>query len=794
MNKAFNFLASPVLMVICLSFFAISMAVATFIEAIHGTDVARQFIYNVTWFELLIFIGATNLLLSIFSRKLYKKEKLTVFVFHIAMVVIILGAAITRYTSYEGTMYIREGKTSNSLVRLDKSIHQLPFSVYLNDFVIEYYPGSKNPSGFESRVTLIDTVKNISREQRIYMNNILKHRGYRFYQNSYTEDQKTTILTVSKDALGTGVSYAGYSLLALGMILSLFNRNSRFSSLIRNKTAMSVILIVSSLFSLNAQESDSVPVIPLSHTNNFGNILVRDYQGRTKPISTLVSDMLRKISKKDEFKGQNASQVFLGAMAFPDKWDDVKLIYAGTNIKESLGLTDKYASLIECYKGGGTFISTRDAHIAYQKPPGNRTKTENSLIKFDERLNITYHWFMGNMLNIFPDKTSENEEWLNPASIRGKVKTADSIFVEGVISLYLSEVQKSVETGDWTTPDEIVSGIIKYQRTMGTNLPSESKVKLEQWYYKSGVFKRSAYLYLLFGLLLLIIQMLAVFRNKPAPYFLTMILSGGLIGVLLMHSAGLAIRWYISGHAPWSNSYETMIFISWSSVIAGSIFIKRNTLAFSISAIMAAIFLVVANMSWMDPQITNLVPVLRSVWLVIHVAVITSSYGFLGIGALMALSNLLAMSVQTAKNKQFSNEMINNLTRIIEITLTIGLYLLTIGTFLGAVWANVSWGRYWAWDPKETWALITVIIYAIVLHFRIVPKFKSRLLFNISALIAYASVLMTYFGVNFYLAGLHSYAQGDPAPIPKGVYYSLGMIILLCLIAIFNQRRLKVAK
>lgn len=794
MNKTFNILASPALMVFSLSVFAIAMAFATFIEAIHGTDVARKVVYNATWFELVIFIGATNLLLSIISRQLYKKEKFTVFIFHVAMVVIILGAAITRYVSYEGTMYIQEGKSSNSLVRLDKSLHLLPFSVHLNDFVIEYYPGSTNPSGFESRVTLIDAEKGVNRDQRIYMNNILKHRGYRFYQNSYSEDQKTTILSVSKDALGTSISYIGYSLLALGMILSLVNRKSRFRSLIRNRASTIGILLLSSLFNLNAQQNDSIPIIPRSHATHFGNILVRDYQGRTKPVNTLVSDMLRKVNKNNEFQGQNAAQVFLGILAFPDKWDDVQLIYAGTNVKESLELSNKHVSLYESYRGAGSFVSTGDAQIAYHKPPGKRTKTENLLIKFDERLNITYHWFMGNMLNIFPDKASENEVWLNPTSIKGKVKTADSVFVEGVISLYLSEIHKSVESGDWTTPDEIVSGIIKYQRTIGTNLPSEKKVKLEQWYYKSGIFKRSAYFYLLFGLMLLIIQLLAVFRNRKAPDLLNMILSGGLIGVLLLHSSGLAIRWYISGHAPWSNSYETMIFISWSSVIAGSIFIRRNTLAFSISAIMAAIFLVVANLSWMDPQITNLVPVLRSVWLVIHVAVITSSYGFLGIGALMAVINLLTMSMQSAKNKQNSAEMVNNLTRIIEITLTIGLYLLTIGTFLGAVWANVSWGRYWAWDPKETWALITVIIYAIVLHFRIVPKLQSKLLFNVSALIAYASVLMTYFGVNFYLAGLHSYAQGDPAPIPNGVYYTLCAIILLCLAAMVNQRRLKAIK
>lgn len=196
-------------------------------------------------------------------------------------------------------------------------------------------------------------------------------------------------------------------------------------------------------------------------------------------------------------------------------------------------------------------------------------------------------------------------------------------------------------------------------------------------------------------------------------------------------------------------------------------------------------------MSWMDPQITNLVPVLKSIWLVIHVAVITSSYGFLGIGSLMALNNLLVMNLQNKKNIKHISGSIDQLSRITEIALIIGLYLLTIGTFLGGVWANVSWGRYWGWDSKETWALITVIIYAFVLHMRLIPGMNGKVLFNSTALLAYSSVLMTYFGVNYYLTGLHSYASGDPAPIPPAVYYTLGIIALVITGAIINSKRLK---
>lgn len=780
-------------MIICLVVFAVAMAWATFIEAIHGTDIARKIVFNAKWFELVMVIGAINLLVTIFTRKLYRRAKLTVFMFHLSFVIIILGAGITRYISYEGTMLIMEGESSNSIVSIDKTTHELPFEIFLKDFIVDYYPGSQNPSGFESQVKLIDPEKNIKEDHRIYMNNILKHRGYRFYQSSYTEDKQGTVLSVSKDAVGTSVSYTGYILLALGMLLSLFNKNSRFISLIRNKTAFLVLIsfFLSPILKAQSSEiSDSIPVIPLEHATKFGNILVRDFQGRTKPMNTLVSDVMRKVNRSDKFENQTPTQVFLGILAFPEQWQNVKLIYAGTDAAKELGLKDKYVSILECYDGQGSFISSIDAYKAHQKSAGQRTKTENAIIKFDERLNITYHWFMGNMLTIFPLPDTSTEKWFNPLTIKGKVETKDSIFVDNIISMYLNEVKKSTYSGDWSTPDELVSAIIQYQQKNGTSLPSVKKISLEQWYYKSGIFKRSSYLYLLLGLLLLIVQFVLVFNGKSNTNILSIVLSGGILGVLLLHTLGLAIRWYISSHAPWSNAYETMVFISWSSVVAGSIFVRRNPTAFSIAAIMGSIFLVVAHMSWMDPQITNLVPVLRSKWLVIHVAVITSSYGFLGIGALMAFNNMVLMSIQNKKNLESSNELINLLTRIIEITLTIGLYLLTVGTFLGAVWANVSWGRYWGWDPKETWALITAIIYAIVLHFRLIPSLRSRVLFNISALVAYASVLMTYFGVNFYLSGLHSYAQGDPAPIPMGVYYTIAFLVVLSIITSLNQKRL----
>lgn len=255
----------------------------------------------------------------------------------------------------------------------------------------------------------------------------------------------------------------------------------------------------------------------------------------------------------------------------------------------------------------------------------------------------------------------------------------------------------------------------------------------------------------------------------------------------LAHTFGLILRWYLSGHAPWSNGYESMIFIAWVTVLAGLIFMNRSIMTLAVTGLLAGITLLTAHLNWMNPEITNLVPVLKSYWLMVHVATITSSYGFLGLGAMLAFMNLCVMIFRNRKNLDRVNLIVDELAVIIEMTLMVGLALLIIGNFLGGIWANESWGRYWGWDPKETWTLVTVIIYSFILHMHLIPKVRSRFSFNFASLIGFSTVLMTYFGVNFYLSGLHSYAKGDPVPIPTFVYYLLAIITIISVLAAVNN-------
>jgi cytochrome c-type biogenesis protein CcsB len=261
------------------------------------------------------------------------------------------------------------------------------------------------------------------------------------------------------------------------------------------------------------------------------------------------------------------------------------------------------------------------------------------------------------------------------------------------------------------------------------------------------------------------------------------------LALFLLHTGGLAMRWIISGHAPWSNGYEALTFISWATVLAGLIFAFKTEVSLTATLILSSLILHVAHLSWMDPEITHLVPVLKSYWLVIHVAVITTSYSFLGMAAVLALINLVLMNLSSNKNRLTIRGKIAEISRIVEISMIIGLYLLDTGTILGAIWANQSWGRYWAWDPKETWALITILVYSVILHLRIVPGLMNTYLLNLLALVGYASVIMTYFGVNYYLSGLHSYAKGDPLPVPPFISYALVILFVLAIFSYMNYGR-----
>jgi cytochrome c-type biogenesis protein CcsB len=355
---------------------------------------------------------------------------------------------------------------------------------------------------------------------------------------------------------------------------------------------------------------------------------------------------------------------------------------------------------------------------------------------------------------------------------------------------YISGLDKAAKTNNYSTVDASLKKLIAFQRATSTKIvPSETAVKIEVSYNKMTIFKNAMKSYLVIGFVLLVLFFIRIFV-KPSQKSdliygrISKVVTALLLVIFVYHGVGLGFRWFISGHAPWSNGYEAIIFIGWVTMIAGFSFSKKNAVILAGTAILAFLMIFVSEMNLLDPEITPLQPVLKSYWLMIHVAIITGSYGFLGLGAILGFFNLTLYLFRNQKNGQIVTLNINEITYVSEMTITIGLFMLTVGTFLGGIWANESWGRYWGWDPKETWALVSVLVYAVILHLRYIPALKGKFLFNAVSLWGYTSILFTFFGVNFYLVGLHSYAQGDGlGTIPNGIWITTGLFALFTVIA-----------
>lgn len=1009
MLKIIRFLASPMLMAFLIIAFAVACAIATFIENDFGTQAARAIIYNAWWFELIMLLLSTNFLASIFTRKLYSKEKFAVMLFHIGFVIILIGAAVTRYFGHEGMMHIREGQTAKSYTSTEKwlkvyfgddevwskevnftpvtrnrfsksfwsndtkvkvslsdyiphaietvvehfdgypivslvvmdslgskpvllrsgkvlpmgisgvgfttpgkrldmelamtdsgvvarstypvsirkmnvdeeltvqpdswfklsthtfysngrvqfayrghwpkakirmvynpdpNIHgndvlafnvdvdgvtsevfvplagvadkpiyeevngvklglrygprslSVPFGIKLNDFILERYPGSDSPSSFMSNVTVIDSENETEMPFSIYMNNILNYRGYRFYQSSYDTDERGTYLSVNKDFWGTAITYFGYFVLIVGILWALITPGSRFRKLISRPSAVVILLLLLLISTLGY--SQNAPIPDTKHAREFGELMVQDQGGRMKPISTLSGEVLRKLNRSNRFQGQSPEQVFLGMSAFPDYWQHTPIIKVKNNeLKVMLGIRGDMVAFVNFFdhQAGGTYKLSRLVQEAFAVKPAQRTALQKEIIKADEKVNVLYMVFSGQMARIFPDPDHPKDRWLSMAEASNM---SDSLAVRQISNLYADYIVAVRNVGrgtSWAQLSEKLNVLNEYQQKNGAHIiPSRGKVRAEVFTNRVLIFERLIPFYGLVGLVLLVLVFVELFRRSSLGNKIYIFLATLLFLGFIAHTVAIGLRWYIAGRAPLSNAYESMIYVAWAAMLAGFIFARRSRVVLPATALLTTLTLFVAHLSWMDPQITNLVPVLKSYWLTIHVAVITASYGFFGLGAILGFFNLALYAFKNAANREKINPHISNITVINELNLTLGLYLLTIGSFLGAVWANESWGRYWGWDPKETWALITILVYAFILHMRLIPSFKSTFAFNFGTLIGLGSVLMTYFGVNYYLSGLHSYAGGDPVPIPSWIFFVVAAILSLSFFAWYNNR------
>lgn len=680
----------------------------------------------------------------------------------------------------------------------------LPFSLELKAFELERYPGSNSPASYASEVVVHDNEKQF--DYRIFMNHVLEYQGYRFFQSSYDQDEQGTVLSVNHDP-GTPITYFGYLILAIGLFGSFFMRNGRFATLQKiakasskqTQNALLVALFMAMSMSIQPLKAESIIEVAKSidknHANMFGTLIVQDANGRMKPVDTLNNEVLHKMARTDSLLGLNANQVVVGMMVRPDVWRDIKLIKTShKKINEILNIdaNDKSAAFTQFFdypdemQGYKLYQYVNDA---IRKAPGKRDKFDKAVLKVDERVNVAYMVFSGALFRLYPIANDANNKWVDTITALKEFKPEYGQEVKNAALQYFSAVDAAIKSGDWTQANEAITLIADYQNKYGKAvIPSQKKRDLEITYNHLNIFEHLWPLYFIIGFVLLFASFTTIIKPKLNIRWLTRITWGLLVLFFVLHTVGLAIRWYISGHAPWSNGYESMIYIAWASVLAGFIFSRHSTITLASTGILAGLILFVAHLNWMDPQVTNLVPVLQSYWLSIHVSMITASYGFLALGALLGfISLILFMLLREDNSKQISSS-IKELNAINEMSLMIGLALLTVGNFLGGVWANESWGRYWGWDPKETWALVTILVYAVVVHLRFIKALYSPFSYSVISLLAFTSVLMTYFGVNYYLAGMHSYAKGDSVPIPEFVPISYGIIFIVIILAMMKKR------
>ncbi|BEK07332.1 cytochrome c biogenesis protein CcsA [Campylobacter jejuni] len=681
------------------------------------------------------------------------------------------------------------------------SYEQLPFDIYLRDFVLDRYPGSMSPASYASEITVKNNNENF--DYRIFMNNVLDYDGYRFYQSSYDQDEKGTVLSVNKDP-GKIPTYIGYFLLCLGMFMNFLNPHSRFRTLARliNKdtlkhTSVIIFILLLSFASEKtfAQDLNStLPVVNTNHAKALATLIVqKSVDGRMVPFDTLSREILEKIHQSDSYKGQNSNAVMLSMLVDVDKWQMEPFILMPQNqaVRDAIAnILDipsaKYISYKDFFDENNRYKLQKYVENANRKNPNARGVFDKEIIKLDERANVVNLVFSGELFKFIPVQNNPNNIWLAPFSAVTTLKGDERHIVLALIQNYFSAVENAFKDGNWTRADEGLKFIKEYQEKIGYKvMPSKTKVEMEIFSNKAEIFVKLAPVYLIAGFLLLIL----VFSKMVVPNlkisFIFKVVYVLNVLAFVIHTVGLGLRAYLSGHAPWSNGYESMVYIAWALSLSGIFFSRKSPIALSLTSILSGIVLMVAHLSEMNPQITNLVPVLNSYWLSIHVSVITASYGFLGLCALLGIFTLFLMCF-LKKDGKYNLNILRNITeatRINEMAMIFGLCLLTVGNFLGAIWANESWGRYWSWDSKETWALVSILVYAAILHLRMIPKYCNQFVFALWSMFAYWVIIMTYFGVNYFLTGLHSYAAGEAAQIPNYVYWGFALMVVLALFA-----------
>lgn len=694
-------------------------------------------------------------------------------------------------------------------------IVKLPYTVTLDDFVLKTYPGSDNPATYESFVSVEDPGLGVSgKKVHIYMNKPMNHRGSKHFQSSYDRDRRGTVLSVNHDP-GKLPTYFGYFLISLGFLLIILkdvlwpvkNRQAAAETGAgggSNAAALAGAGLVAALALLGPAGARAQAHDPNDGQDHSGHnhgpvgtgfvalsdpareaasrLIIQDYNGRMKPLDTLAREMVMKVAKRTKYQGREPVDQYLSWALNPNFWWDQPLIQVKhPGVKQLLGVDASvtHVSAGSLFDQQGRYRLTEAVEEAHRTPDRERSKTQRQLISFDERFEMLYMTFRGMSLRLFPIPNDPNHTWQEIGQVLPRLDAAQ----RGQYQSAADGLVRGVQTGDNATLMAALTAIDGLQHQYGASvIPSDTRLKAELFYNRAHLFSWMMVPLLVAFVVLMAVYVWNLFRNKNRRLsFRNPIYTAG-VAIYTFAFAGMilayVLRWIASGRAPLSNGHESLLFISLAVALAGLIFELAYRLAVpaGLGALLTTVVVGVSMLSTFDPAIGPLVPVLVSYWLNIHVTIITASYGFLGLAALVGALVLILLMFK-GRGREHVREAIVTLDNLNKHIIIAGLGLLTVGTLLGGVWANESWGRYWGWDPKETWALITILVYAVVLHFRWIPQMRSLWLNATVSMAAVSSVVMTYFGVNYFLSGLHSYAAGEPMAVPAWVYIGVAIMV-----------------
>lgn len=718
---------------------------ATIVESSKGTAFVRQHIYTSACFVVLWAALAVVAAVYIVLRKNKSNVSTSVLLVHASFLVILLGAFTSWNMAESGTIHLRQNETTSTMKDEEGKTKELGFEVSLKNFNVVNYPGTDAPMDY------VTTLTANTQEIKVSMNNIGSFNGYRFIQSGYDSDMQGTTLGVYHDPWGIGITYTGYALLFISLIATMASKKTRMRHLYRKALslqgakawAVTALLAVSSFAtSANAQE---MVKIDGDIADDFGKICVL-YNSRITPINTVATSFVTKLCGKPTWDGLSSNQVFAGWIFDVPYWETVKMIeIKEKKAQELLGINGKWASFEDFWDNYNNYKLDAPLKKAYKD---GDTKLQKQLRDADEKFNIIRMLYGGEMLKMFPYAGKQGHmQWFAPGQPLGNLKLDEKelVFIKKSMD-YLAE---SIITGDKARAEEIAKKIYSYQHVRGKAVvPTKFRIYTETFYNKTNAQRLPVMLYLTLSLLLAIVSTLSLNNGKQKK---TRLVSSVLTWVMLIHTTLLlALRWYVSGHLPMSNGYETMQFMAWATLIVTLVMQKRFLPVKQFGPLLSSFALLVAMITDGNPQITQLMPVLQSPLLSVHVMVIMFSYALFGLTALIGLQGLIAHHRKQEEKEQ-------QLAALSQFLLYPAVALIAIGIFIGAIWANVSWGRYWSWDSKETWALITMLIYSAPLHADIKWLRKAQHM-HIYMLLAFLSVLMTYFGVNYFLSGMHSYA------------------------------------